>query len=48
MRGDDLPKNVISREYVSEWKVGDESYYPVNDTKNGEVYRKHKELVAGE
>ena len=24
-------KTVISREYSSEWKPGDEPYYPVND-----------------
>lgn len=27
--GNDLPKTVISREYSSEWKPGDEPYYPV-------------------
>ena len=32
--GNDLPKTVISREYSSEWKPGDEPYYPVNDGKN--------------
>ena len=32
--GNDLPKTVISREYSSEWKPGDEPYYPVNDIKN--------------
>lgn len=34
-KGQDLPKTVISREYSSEWKAGDEPYYPVNDEKNG-------------
>lgn len=29
--GNDLPKTIISREYSSEWKPGDEPYYPVND-----------------
>lgn len=28
-QGQDLPKTVISREYSSEWKPGDEPYYPV-------------------
>ncbi len=28
--GNDLPKTIISREYSSEWKPGDEPYYPVN------------------
>ena len=44
----DLPKTVISREYSSEWKPGDEPYYPVNDEKNGALYEKYKELAAGE
>ena len=42
--GNDLPKTVISREYSSEWKVGDEPYYPVNDEKNGALYAQYKEL----
>ena len=46
--GNDLPKTVISREYSSEWKMGDEPYYPVNDEKNGELYQKYKELADGE
>ena len=46
--GNDLPKTVISREYSSEWKVGDEPYYPVNDEKNGALYSRYKELAAGE
>ena len=46
--GNDLPKTVISREYSSEWKPGDEPYYPVNDEKNGTLYRKYKELADKE
>ena len=46
--GNDLPKTVISREYSSEWKLGDEPYYPVNDEKNGNLYAQYKELAAGE
>ena len=42
------PKTVISREYSSEWKVGDEPYYPVNDEKNGTLYAQYKELANGE
>lgn len=41
-------KTVISREYSSEWKVGDEPYYPVNDQKNGELYARYQELAAAE
>ena len=46
--GNDLPKTVISREYSSEWKPGDEPYYPVNDEKNGSLYQKYKELADKE
>ena len=46
--GNDLPKTVISREYSSEWKPGDEPYYPVNDEKNGALYAKYKELADQE
>lgn len=46
--GNDLPKTVISREYSSEWKPGDEPYYPVNDEKNGALYQKYKELADKE
>ena len=46
--GEDLPKTVISREYSSEWKPGDEPYYPVNDEKNGELYLEYKKLASSE
>ncbi len=42
------PKTVISREYSSEWKVGDEPYYPVNDEKNGCLYAEYKKLAENE
>ena len=44
----ELPKTIISREYSSEWKPGDEPYYPVNDEKNGELYARYKERAQGE
>lgn len=43
--GKDLPKTVISREYSSEWKVGDEPYYPVNDDKNSSLYLEYRRLA---
>ena len=46
--GNDLPKTVISREYSSEWKPGDEPYYPVNDEKNSALYQKYKALADQE
>ena len=42
------PKTVISREYSSEWKPGDEPYYPVNDEKNSKLYEEYKKLAEGE
>lgn len=46
--GSDLPKTVISKEYSSEWKLGDEPYYPVNDEKNGELHDEYRKLAANE
>ena len=42
------PKTVISREYSSEWKLGNEPYYPVNDEKNGALYAEYKKLGEAE
>ena len=42
------PKTVISREYSSEWKKGDEPYYPVNDARNGALYQQYKALAEQE
>ena len=46
--GNDITDTVISKEYSSEWKVGDEPYYPVNDEKNGDLYAKYRELADKE
>ena len=46
--GSDLPKTVISRKYSSEWKPGDEPYYPVNDEKNSALYAEYKKLADTE
>ena len=46
--GNDIPKTVISREYSSEWKKGDEPYYPVNDKKNSALYAEYKKLADAE
>ena len=40
--GNDLPKTVISREYSSEWKRGDEPYYKKKKKKNGKLYAQYK------
>ena len=46
--GNDIPKTVISKEYSSEWKKGDEPYYPVNDDRNGKLYLQYKEMADKE
>ena len=44
----DVSKTVISREYSVEWTEGMEPYYPVNDERNGELYKKYKSLADNE
>lgn len=43
--GNDLPQTVISREYSSEWKPGEDPYYPVNDEKNAALFQKYRLLA---
>lgn len=42
------PGTVITREYPTEWKKGDEPYYPVNDEKNNRLYEAYLELAKQE
>lgn len=42
------PKTVISREYPSEWRQGEEPYYPVNDARNEELVAQYRKLAAAE
>ena len=44
----DIPKTVVSKEYPQEWQEGLEPYYPVNDTKNMELYARYKALADKE
>ena len=41
-------KTVISREYSSEWSVGMEPYYPVNNEQNNTLFEKYRELAEKE
>ncbi len=41
-------KTVVTREYPSEWKEGDEPYYPVNNERNNTLYAQYKELADKE
>lgn len=36
----------VTREYPAEWKKGDEPYYPLNNDRNNELYRKYQELAS--
>lgn len=42
------PTTIISREYSSEWSVGKEPYYPINDDENTVLYAKYAELAEKE
>lgn len=42
------PSTIISREYSSEWKKGDEPYYPVNNDKNNSLYEEYRKLAEAE
>ena len=39
---------VITKEYPSEWKQGDEPYYPINDDKNMALFKKYRHLAKSE
>ncbi|MBO6296307.1 MAG: UDP-galactopyranose mutase [Prevotella sp.] len=41
-------KTVISKEYSTEWELGMEPYYPVNDERNNSLYLKYKALADKE
>lgn len=36
----------VTREYPAEWKKGDEPYYPLNNDRNNDLYRKYEELAS--
>ncbi len=44
----DQPRTIITREYPSTWKKGDEPYYPMNDEKNNSLFAKYKQLAEKE
>ena len=39
---------IITREYPSDWHIGDEAYYPINDEKNSKLYEEYKKLASKE
>lgn len=38
-------KTIITREYSKTWKKGDEPYYPVNNSKNNDLYVQYRKLA---
>ena len=47
-QGNDLANTVISKEFSTEWKIGDEPYYPINDEKNNARYKAYLSLAEKE
>ncbi len=43
-----VPGTVISKEYSSEWSVGIEPYYPINNDENNALYQKYAALAEKE
>lgn len=46
--GNELTKTIITKEYSSEWTVGTEPYYPINDKENNKRYLEYKKLAERE
>ena len=42
------PQTVVTREFSREWHPGDEPYYPVNDSRNAELFARYRALAASE
>lgn len=42
------PHTVITHEHSSEWSEGSEPYYPINDLRNNELYKKYEVLANKE
>lgn len=45
---DKNPKTIISREYSTEWQLGMEPYYPVNEERNQQLYEQYRVLAEQE
>ncbi len=44
--GPSIGKTIISREYSDKWDITKEPYYPINNDKNNELYKKYEELAS--
>ena len=45
---DSNPKTIITREYPEKWSKGKEPYYPINNEKNNELYKKYLSLAEND
>ena len=46
--GKDIKGTIISKEFSTEWKLGDEPYYPVNNTVNDALLERYQKLASRE
>ena len=46
--GNEIPQTVITREFSTDWKPGDEPYYPVNDSRNENLYENYRAMAGKE
>ncbi len=44
--GSNSPATVVTREYATSWRPGDEPYYTVNDEENQERYGRYRDLAS--
>ena len=44
----DAKGTVVSKEFSSEWSVGIEPYYPINNDENNALYKKYEQLASQE
>ena len=42
------PKTIVTREYPDTWTPGKEPYYPINNDRNNELYKKYEELAQND
>ncbi|WP_305420195.1 UDP-galactopyranose mutase [Photobacterium leiognathi] len=39
---------IVTKEFPKDWKLGDEPYYPINDEKNMDLFKKYRKLAKNE
>ena len=43
-----MGKHMFTREYPDTWTPGKEPYYPINNDRNNELYKKYEELAQND